>query len=395
MNTLGNAWVKLLGETTNGHRQGRDIYVLKTYEAAFRALQRDHSSNYYLTDLYRAVFSLTSAPAGKDSSANQHLKINGAKLTYSFFNGDVLLSRLDIDEAFAAETISSTGLYRSEYFGGNYWKVESKAKKSMELTHRWSDCHYAAVSGRFEDKESAGDKLIDHIGRAYVDEIRKKDSHKKDNHYSLYWIANGEHRTVKNREHLTSLIQHAADAKAPVNWLVHGEGTETFAGAMEVLQNHPSLTRFEAKDGEIVRNLRETLKKQQVYFSNPRGIKRKRLEQLCANSGLSLKGININSQDMKNPDALQDNIYKFGLLASAVLVGGPFAPSGIDNAQKSLSSALQAIPAPGAESVVVAGGTLAACLFISKNAATTVSGQFRAIKGIWNSTYGKANEQWA
>ena len=252
----------------------------------------------------------------------------------------------------------------------------------MELNHQWAHAHYAAVSGKFDNKEDAGLKLIDHINKAYRAAIRKSDSHKNKNHYSLYW-QNGKHKSAEQRNHLSSLIQQAQAKDARLNWLVHGEGAGTFVQAMNQLINKPVASAIMAKG--------QSLSGQNVFFSNPRGqgTSEKELIALCEKAGLNYVGLNKSSNDLYNSDV------RANCKTVAINVAGTCKVSGA-------AGVLGAAAIPQAyEQIMRSGGTFetigvgVAAYVIGKDIGSKVHGFGRHVPGAWKSTFGKGNEDWA
>ncbi len=71
-------------------------------------------------------------------------------------------------------TDQATGLYRVDK-DEDGWNTDSERLSTMEYSHCWNNAHYAAVSGKFDDKEEAGRLLITHIINAYNAALKPKD----------------------------------------------------------------------------------------------------------------------------------------------------------------------------------------------------------------------------
>ncbi|MFT7372540.1 MAG: hypothetical protein ACI9T9_001227, partial [Oleiphilaceae bacterium] len=205
----------------------RNIYVLKAHYPEWQTLKSGYQGNYYYTTILRALYSLN-ALAGVRSANTQSLKLDGAQINYSLDEvGDVRVYGLKIDkEIKPATSEQATGVYKVA-LDIDKWGTQENRKLSMDLNHQWASAHYAAVSGKFDNKEDAGRKLISHITKAYEAAVHQSETHKNKNHYSLYW-QNGKHNSAEQRNHLTSLIQQAQAKDARLNWLAHGEGAGTF-----------------------------------------------------------------------------------------------------------------------------------------------------------------------
>lgn len=388
MKTTNKTWSPLLkkGEGNNS----RNVFVLKQHAPKWESLQKDHVGNYYLTTIMRAIYSLNSMAGGR-SGLTKTLTLHGAELHYQIdTDGDVLIHGLVIDSEIKPDsTDQAAGLYQVEYKIPSGWATETRSYTSMDLSHKWNNAHYAAVSGKFESKEKAGRKLIEHINEAYKSAVSKNETHQDNNHYSLYWQQE-KHNSTTQRDHLISLIQQAQAQKASVSWLVHGEGAGTFASAMKVLESHPSLSRFEAKDEEIVRNLRNATSGQKVFFSNPRGknTSQQELEELCKKVGFTYIDTNINPYDLINEDARKNASKQAADLGGKLALGG-IGALGSTNVLKSLDMAVNA------NSTFAAAGLLLAGYIVGKSSLSTLSGYRRSLPGAWSNTLGKGNQNWA
>mgnify|MGYP000043441585 CR=1 FL=1 len=381
MTVKNNAWecISAKGQHINA---SRNIYVLKAHYPEWQTLKGDYQGNYYYTTILRALYSLN-ALAGVRSSSTQSLKLDGAQINYALDDaGDVRVYGLNIDKdikPFSAQ--QETGVYEVLY-ERNAWVTQEDSKLSMELNHQWGSAHYAAVSGKFDSKEDAGRKLIRHVNKAYKAAIIKKDSHKNNNHYSLYW-QNGKHNSVKQRNHLASLIQQAQAKDARLNWLVHGEGASTFVNALNQLIQQPLARTIMAKGGD--------LSGQSVFFSNPRGqgTSEKELVALCDKAGLNYVGLNKSSADLYNPDTLAAFKTEALKVGSALKVSGALGVIGAAAVPIAYEQFMNSNSVMGKVAIGVAA------FVIVQSSATTVHGYGRNLKSVWTDTVGRGNEDWA
>ena len=355
-------------------------------------LKLDHVGNYYLTNLLRAVQSLNALAVGRTGKIEK-LILNSGQIQYEVNGkGDVLIWLLKIDDSIEkSDSDQSTGLYRVRREGGTRgrWGISGNVEHKMNFSHRWNNMHYAAVSGKFPTKEEAGRILPEHIGNAYRGAFTEATMERSGNHYSLYW-QNGGHKTDSQRDILVSLMQQAIEVKAPVNWLVHGTGAITFKRALEVLATYPSLTRFEAKDELIVRQLRKETSKQGVYFSNPRGagVTEKELKRLCDTVGLRLVGINRDEYDLLNQDSRLYALNKLLSITSKGVVTGTLGAVGLSDVLKSMDLAVDAA------TITTAGAFTIGGIVIAKDAGSTLNGYSRSVRKSWGSTFGQGNQRW-
>lgn len=156
--------------------------------------------------------------------------------------------------------------------------------------------HFAAVAGRFDNKKSASERLLDHIIEAYQKEnfLTKGGSERES--YSLFWSEKGAHKSEKAAQALASVMQQGAKNNLPVNWLVHGDGIHTFTQASKILKSSP-LTSILAVERNAIEG---RVTNQNVYFSNPASsIKEKKLKKLCNDAGLTYLGLNSNNRDLR------------------------------------------------------------------------------------------------
>lgn len=388
MKLSNKTWQLLIGKE-DGPNNSRNVFVLKQHYPKWQSLKQDHVGNYYLTSILRAIYSLN-ALAGGRSPLTKPLKLEGAEIHYQIdADGDILIHGLAIDSNIRpCSHNQATGLYQVR-LNREAWHTQEETKTAMELPHRWNNAHYAAVGGRFDDKEQAGQKLINHISEAYKAAVSPSEINRNKNHYSLYWQQNN-YNSNTNVEAVTSLIQQAQAQKANVNWLVHGEGAGTFVQALKTISTYPSLSRFEANDGEIVRNLRNITSQQKVFFSNPRGkdTSTSELKAWSEKAGLTYVDTNINPYDLYNPDARHNALKKSGVLASKGVIGGGIGILGIGNSLKSWDLALS-----GSTTLAI-GGFLLAGYFVSRDSASTLSGYVRSLPAAWKSSRGKGNQDW-
>ena len=383
-------WKKISDDTV---RNSRKVYVLHTQYEKWETIKREHSGNYYMTSVMRAIYALGSVAVGRRFQTEKMI-FDGAAIHYALDEkGDVRIFVLEVNGDYKPESGQQlTGLYQVSYSSRlgvvePSWNTLEDTKTKMALSHRWNNAHYAAVSGKFDSKEAAGRMLIEHISQAYKAAVSERDTHQPDNHYSLYW-QNGGHKSNKQRDHLVSLIQQAMVAGAPVNWLVHGEGAGTFASAMKVLEN--KLTPAPVAD-ERKKELRENLRLQKVFFSNPRGksTRKEELKAQCEKVGFCYLDTNINPNDMFNPDARGKALLKGAAVGGAIGLGGFSSTLGAEDIVKSFTQAV------GSNSLLLGAGALIAGYFVVRDKVVTNSGYLSSLPKAVESTFGKGNQRWA
>ncbi|MCX2801310.1 hypothetical protein OQJ59_13130 [Microbulbifer thermotolerans] len=386
MQNKGEAWILISG----GNGVGRNVYVHKPQEKAWKTIQSEHNGNYYLTCVLRAVHALNSVAVGRRFQTEK-LEFDGAAIHYQLdIDGDVLIYGLEIKSDYKhISGPQTTGLYQVEWQERiEKWRTSNQLRTKMKLDHRWNEAHYAAVSGKFDNKEDAGELLIEHIHGAY-NTLKTQKTNRSGNHYSLYW-QNGGFKSDKHRDHLASLIQQAMLAGAEVNWLAHGEGAGTFVRAMQVLERRLSPVPV-SQNSEEAATLRENLQLQSVYFSNPRGAgtREQELKALCKKVGIEYKGTKINPYDLFNPDTRKDVLRKTKLTLSTIAIGGGGAVLGTSDIENVLTQAISA------KSIGIAAGFAIAGYFVISDKIKTNSGYVRALPRTISSTFGKGNQRWA
>ncbi|WP_226702111.1 hypothetical protein [Microbulbifer elongatus] len=383
-------WKLIIGR--DSHNVSRRVYILHTQQKNWQKILRDQQGNYYLTSVARAVYSLSGIAVGR-KLRSEKLVFDGAAIHYELDgDGDVLIIGLEVNSDYKPERGQQiTGLYEVRRLenkdGSHKWTTRGEAKTKMALSHRWNNSHYAAVSGKFDSKEDAGSLLINHISNAYRAGVKEHEIHRPNNHYSLYW-QNGNHKSDRQRDHLVSLVQQALAVGARVNWLVHGEGATTFVRAMQVLENRLSPAPVApAREKE----LRENLKLQSIFFSNPRGkdTGRGKLEALSKKVGFDYLDTNINPGDVfHNPDARSAALGKGGGFIGAVTLSGAAGTLGAEDILKSFAQAVNA------DTVGWSAATLVAGYLVVRDKIKVNSGYARNLPGFFSSTFGNGNQRW-
>lgn len=380
----GTAWQTLIHKH---HGQGRNIRVLKQHYPKWKQLERDHIGNFYLCTIYRAVYSLNAEASGQAGKV-QELKFDGGKLNYQMdAQGDINLFGFMIDASYKPtnSTPQATGVYQVVK-DSKGWQTKAEKQIAMDLNHQWNGAHYAAVAGKYDSKEDAGEMLIDHLKGSFKEGVNESN----DNHYSLYW-QEGKHQSDLHSNEIASLIQQAQAQKAKVNWLVQGEGAGTFVKALKVMSTYPSLSRYQADDGIIVRQLRKDTVHQKVFFSNPRGSQtsEQSLKSWCEKAGVSFYGVNINKFDLHNEDARKDLMKTIKPLLGKGIIAGPVAAVGLKTLEKSVMNAT------ASTLLLEAGLMLLGGYLVGQDMWSKYSGYARNMPKGWNNTIGSGNQAWA
>ena len=381
MTVKNKAWECIVSKGSSIN-SSRNIYVLKAHYSDWQALKNGNQGNYYYTSIIRALYSLNALACSRRTNT-QSLKLDGAQINYSLdATGDVRVYGLEIDKNIKPISAQQeTGVYEV-LFERDLWVTQEDSKLSMALNHKWNNAHFAAVSGKFDNKEDAGRKLINHINKAYKAAVVEKDTHKDKNHYSLYW-QKGKHNSPKQRNHLTSLIQQAQAKDARLNWLVHGEGASTFTGALKQLVHQPIANSMMANGND--------LSSQSVFFSNPRGqgTGEKELIAICEKAGLNYIGLNKSATDLYNSDVQSAFKAEVAKVGGNYKIGGALGVLGVATIPQGYE---QILSSSGVFEATVAGVAL---YVVGKDIATKVHGYGRNLPSAWENTLGKGNENWA
>lgn len=404
-------WKCILNKAVSGQTIGRDVYVKQKHAPIYEKLKRDMQANFHLVTLFRAINDLNATPLRGDSivpAGNiRHLEIKDVRLEYFLEGGDVLINKMEFGSQFNEPSgDQETAVYQVKR-GVDKWVLgeDSPKKGALSLSTKWDGTHYAAVSGKMANKERAGRMLGDHITSAYLKqgELSKKDvndAQKVGSQYSLFWI-NNEHKSLNAKNGLSSLIQQAAKAKQPVNWLVHGEGAATLEASLAILKDAPSLSRFAAQDEEIVRHLMHSMSLQKFYLSNPKGADIKNIAKLAQKVGVTFDEtmVNANNRDLTNANTyrnLQGEIAKTG--AKAAAGAGTLSVIGLDavtkNYEKVMGAVESAIRNPTAAGITAAAGITVGAFFAFKTALKKQTTRFQGTRAALASTFGDGNDYW-
>lgn len=407
MPNFRSGWKKVFEACPMGAKQGRDVYVQSSVYPLFERLKQERQSSYQLMSLYRAITGLNADPqsgfSANSTGTLRNLMLRGISIEYFLDNGDVLISKLRVSGSIGADAdLVQDGLYRITNEAGE-WVPRKRKYDYMDLAHKWNGAHFAAVPGGFRSRIVAGRQLVSHIKKAYSGEVLDRNVDVPKNHYSMYWSEKKGHGKLEAANSVASLVQQAADAKASVNWLVHGEGAKTFVKSLAILQDAPSLSRFAAGDEETVRHLRNRFSGQKVYFSNPIGVDEKDVKPLCVKVGLTYMGMNINPRDMRS-SASRRNVCKeiADKSAKAVLAGGVGAAglkevgaSGVQKAAEVTAGYIAtAVSSPSAASVGLAAAAGYGVFVAAKGSFTKTNSAYKAIKSLMVSTLGPGSEYW-
>ncbi|MFC1750077.1 hypothetical protein ACFL2V_14855 [Pseudomonadota bacterium] len=287
---------------------GKTVYVKASQHATYQKLMCLQATNYHLHRLYKALFTINQDPlqthAVNEAADIRTIRIDkGTAVEFYMNEGDIYISNLYFDGAhYGEESDPRTGLYPVGFDGVN-WVADNNQSEKMELSHKWGESrHYAAVSGKFDNKMVAGSRLIDHIINGFNQGGNKTEfvanQLKEGNHYSMLWIQKGEHKADTSAHQLRVMFDQAIRASAPIGWLVHGEGAQTFAKAAENIRPSEYMQSNQS-EGAAAADKAKGLEHQKVFFSNPKGVSQAKLKKLCEGAGLTYGGANLNPTDME------------------------------------------------------------------------------------------------
>ncbi|MDG9670484.1 hypothetical protein ONV78_22285 [Hahella sp. CR1] len=361
----------------------RNVLIKKRNYDNWLRIKRQHPGNFYMTSMFRAIYALALTP-GAQTGAMKQEDFGPIRVQYCIEpNGDVKVLWLCIDDSPQAVVDNTPGLYKVDWdVELKSWKSDNAPQSAMKLQHQWSGAHTAAVAGKFEGKDKAGETLFEHIAKAYSVALNPSTLEKPGNHYSLVWMNNdfNNQQYVKN---IVSLIQDAQRQNGKVRWLVHGEGVGSFVKALETIQSNPLANNVIVAGNK--------LENQTVFFSNPRGrnTTEKALKDLCEKAGLHYAGVQVNSSDIfANKDARQAFIAEVQKVAAKGVVTGSLGAVGYTTLEKSFDLFA------AADNIFAAIGIGLSGYVLAKEAASKLSGYARHVPGFVSTAFGKGNQEW-
>lgn len=371
------------------------MYVPTRYHAVFNKILREHRSDYHMTTILRRIVSLNADPlqGSRLNPAGDICETRSGHITmqYSLHNGAVLIDYLGIGTPSVDQRF---GLFPVFWVERNRrWAPAKEAVDTIDKDHQWRSkagkAHYAAVAGRFDDKESAGHLLSEHVIGAYqkADYLTSTDSRGP---FSMYWIRKGQHKSPEAAQALASIMQQCSETKRAVNWLVHDAAADTFKAAEKILSTQPLAdTKTRALDKKA-----GTVQDQNVYFSNPNTSSTQALEKLCKEAGLNYVGMNSNNRDLRRASTLKNLGAELGKslvvgTATAGTASGATAALdmlGADKVENVINNGLDALVNGNyfaAAIAVVAGGVIA----------IGVKKRVKPIAATMYCTFGKGNQK--
>jgi len=381
---------------------GRPVYVREASADAFKEILKKHGGNYHFTTIMRTIY-LLNADGQRGTSLNsagdaKTITSGNVGMRYNLHDGAVFIQKLVIK---SNSSSSKTGLYNVNYLASiEAWKPADSPTESLDKNSLWDSnggkAHFAAVAGRFDDKEAAGNSLPSHIIGAYKKVNMLIDNGPERTSYSLFWSEKGAHKSEKAAQALASVVQHGSKNNLPVNWLVHGEGIHTFKQAAKILKSSPLASQFAVKQNASAGKVTA----QNVYFSNPASsIGEADLKKLCSDAGITFKGINDNNHDYRRWKTSKNVGRDMGKkLVATAAAGGTMASisqgaiqstvSGYtEGFSKALTATLNGLSSGNHIAVVcgvVAGGYAVASL----------AKKVKPLAAGIHCTFGKGNEKW-
>ena len=205
---------------------GRDVYVINSSYDNFERVLKGYRKHYDMTSIFRQMVSLNAAPLqglGLNPSDDIRIAKSGyITMHYSLFNGAVYIDFLHIGKPVPTEAF---GLYPVAYDEGRKgWAPKQEPVDTLDPTQQWKSrsgqAHYAAVAGRFDNKEDAGALLHAHVVGAYTKSDFLTTSDAKSD-FSMFWIKPGHHKSFDAAQALASIMQQSSQSSLAVNWLIH------------------------------------------------------------------------------------------------------------------------------------------------------------------------------
>ncbi|GLS26575.1 hypothetical protein [Marinibactrum halimedae] len=375
----------------------RNVFVSKKHLSRWQELQTTHQTNFYRASIFRMVYNLGGISEQRDSQIHSITK-PGVQIIYRFNGGgDTYIESILFGDQFQPESIQQNpNIYEvicsMNEEGKPEWNTKDSPTARLMLSHKWDGLHGShriAIGGKYENKESAGSTLIEHIKNAYA--IQDKMSDIPDNFYTLAWL-NGEfHKPNSIKLVLDAIITIAAQGES-VDWLIQGNACETFANVMQALSKHPRLQAEKTSPHPMDGNsLESNLKKQRVFFSNPRGkgVREEELEALCNASGLTYHGTRINAYDWRNEDALRAVGHNISVSVVKIAGSGIVTFTGAQYLEPLYEMAKSPMTNPD---IMLGLGVASAVLL--KDFVIKYGGYGRNIPKAWKATAGQDHLQW-
>lgn len=378
----------------SSHENGlaHNVYIPESQKASWIAIKAGHTGNYYETTLLRAVLRL----AVGDKTVAPRATIGEFDFSYntSADRKDIFIHLISTN-CTGSVSSKTPGVYRTDWHKDR-WIIPTNSMPGtrMDLEHKWSDgTHIAAISGKFDSKEDAGEMMGIHIEKAYfAGNNARTQARQQGNHYSLFWL-NNEFTSKEHIQTLVSLIQQAQKKDAKMKWLIHGEGCGTFVQALRFIKANPVAS-------DII-TAQKGMAAQDIYFSNPRGrhTAKKDLEAICKSVGMNFVNVNLNKHDVLfNPDARRNAIKNTGHALNAA--GTAIAAGGLTNYLLSVFGidTLKSLYELAASNPELTAGTA----LIATGKVLTIIGKMdefsafdRNIRGAASSTFRQGNQNWA
>lgn len=388
---------KFAGYTRIKTSAGRPLFARAEITPLIERVLKEYRTDYHMTSIMRTLMTLN-ADAIRGSSLNpagdeRSITCGHISMRYRLFNGVALIDLLAISKLRSPKKV---GLHPVTYHENlDEWRPSDKPVLSMDNSQQWKSqdkrAHYAAVAGRFDGIDEASSRMPDHIIGGY-EKAHYLTRHDKGNHYSLFWIEKGSHKSQGAAESLASIMQQSTRSDLPVNWLIHGDGFHTFKNAVKLIKAAPlASAAARARDATVGK-----AQHQHVYFSNPASSdSEKSLKALCEQAGLTLAGFNLNNRDLRRWSTLRNVGRDIGKTAAIALASG----SGVATA----GTALKTLGAGSADKVLVNGidaltsGNYFTAAICAVGVGVIVIGarkNIRAMAAGVSCTFGKGNERW-
>lgn len=375
---------------------GRPIFVKEDIKENFDNLVKSHQGNYFKTSIFRQVVSLNADPI-RGRRLNpvgdlRRLTCGNISMSYYLFNGAVLIQSLIVGSVLSSQKFALVNVAYSNI--RREWESQGKKPRSdIDSRAKWKSkdgmAHYAAVGGKFGSVHDAGRHIAEHVIKAYQKADYLTSSDAKDP-FSLFWIKNGMHKKTETAQSLASIMQQSATQNKPVNWLIHGEGAQTFKKVAEILKSTPLATASQRQANPGAGKIHS----QNVYFSNPSISSEKQLKQLCTDGGLNFVGLNQNNRDMFQFSTLKNVTIELSKVVAvtygasqSLSLADSLKPFGAGGADKLISNGVDSFISGnyfGAAVCAVAGGFIA----------IGVAKKSQSIRAGIKCTFGKGNKYW-
>ena len=164
MNTHGYSVIYTPADQAN---IARAVHIPTTQLKDWERIKNNHTGNYYMTTLLRAVLRL----AVGDRPVVTQASVGDFTFSYTTSQDrkNVYIHLVEVNHPTTSRH-QSTGLYKTHWISEKgRWDIKdgSQPATSMDLNSHWFSAHMAAIPGKFKTKEDASVEMGNHLEQAY------------------------------------------------------------------------------------------------------------------------------------------------------------------------------------------------------------------------------------